>query len=310
MIRAPLCVLALTAQEQEEHGEEDEEEVEELGFEVLLMKDHGAEEEADNDGTSTHHGDDGDHGAIQSEGIEVGEVGGGEEDADEDDAPVPMERGGLLVGGPPEEEEHGEHHEELVDVVPRLHSELVKSHATVLRRCHEEFVVESGDGAEHVGEHHEDNPFVVLEVDALFLAGAREHVESDHGDDDTNPLPEVEPFGEEGEGSDEHHDGTGGVDGSDDGDGQVLESEVGEEPAAEHDAGLEEDVFMFCPAVLVGVEEAVLGDVSLCREDDEGEKDEGGEEGVEQQDGNDGICPERLLLEDVVEAEEEGREEC
>ena len=264
----------MASEEQEEHREQDEEEVDEFCFEVLLTEHHCTEEEADDDAAATNHGDDGDHGAIEAESVEVGEVGGGEEHGDEDDAPVPTERGGLLVRRPPEEEEHGEHHEELVDVVPRLHGELVKSHATVLGRCHEELVVETGDGAEHVGEYHEDDPLVVLEVDALFLAGAREHVESDHGDDDTDPLPEVEAFGEEGEGADEHHHGTGGVDRTDDGDGQVLQSEVGEEPRGEHDAGLQQDVLMFCPAVLMGVEEAVFADVSFSRQDDEGQEDE------------------------------------
>ena len=82
------------------------------------MKHHRTEEEADDDTASANHRDDGDHGTIKTEGVEVGEVGCGEEDGDEDDAPVPTEWGCLLVGGPPEEEEHGEHHEELVDVVP------------------------------------------------------------------------------------------------------------------------------------------------------------------------------------------------
>ena len=66
---------------------------------------------------------------------------------------------------------------------------------------------------------------------------------------------------------------------------------------------------MFCPPVLMSVEEAVFGDVSLCREDDERQEDERGEQGVECQHRNDRILPERLLLEDVVEAEEGGGKE-
>lgn len=41
----------------------------------------------------------------------------------------------------------------------------------VLRRCHKEFVVKTRDGTEDVGKDDEDNPFVVLEVNAFFLAG-------------------------------------------------------------------------------------------------------------------------------------------
>ena len=108
----------MTANKQEEHGEEDEEKVDDFRLEVFLVEDHRTEEEADDDAASAHHGDDGNHGSVQSEGIEVGEVGCGEEHADEDDAPIPMKRGCLLMGWPPEQEEHGKHHEELIDVVP------------------------------------------------------------------------------------------------------------------------------------------------------------------------------------------------
>lgn len=133
----------VTANKQEEHGEEDEEKVDDFRLEVFLVEDHRTEEEADDDAAATHHGDDRNHGTVESEGIEVSEVGCGEENADEDDAPVPMEWGGLLVGGPPQEEEHGEHHEELVDVVPRLHGELVESHTAIFGRCHEELVIKT-----------------------------------------------------------------------------------------------------------------------------------------------------------------------
>ena len=49
MEKKKMRVLAVTAYEKEEHGEEDEEEVEEFGLEVLLVEDHGSEEEADDD---------------------------------------------------------------------------------------------------------------------------------------------------------------------------------------------------------------------------------------------------------------------
>ena len=160
------------ADEEEEHGDEHQEQVDGLRFEVLLVENQRAEQETDDYGATAHHGDNGNHGTLEAEGVEVGKVGRREEQRDEYDAPVPAEWRGLLVGGPPEEEEHQQHHEELVDVVPRLHGEFVQSHSAISRRCHEKLVVQPGDGPQHIGEHHEDYPFVMLEVDALLLAGA------------------------------------------------------------------------------------------------------------------------------------------
>ena len=58
--------------EEEKHGEQDEGEVDELGAEILLVEDHGTEEETDDDGATPHHGDDADHGTVEAEGVEVG----------------------------------------------------------------------------------------------------------------------------------------------------------------------------------------------------------------------------------------------
>lgn len=50
--------LLICSDIQEDHTKEYKGEVEGLGLEILLMKEDGAKEEADNDGTSTHHRDD------------------------------------------------------------------------------------------------------------------------------------------------------------------------------------------------------------------------------------------------------------
>lgn len=97
------------------------------------MEDECSEEETDDDAASAYHRNYGYHGSVHAEGIEVCKVGSGEEYADEDDAPVPVEGGGVLVIWPPEEKEHGEHNEELVDVVPRLHGKFIETDAVVLR---------------------------------------------------------------------------------------------------------------------------------------------------------------------------------
>ena len=51
------------------------------------MEGHRSEEEADHDRTSAYHRDNGYHGAVQTQCIEICKVGGGEEYADENDLP-------------------------------------------------------------------------------------------------------------------------------------------------------------------------------------------------------------------------------
>ena len=229
---------SLRADEEEEHGEKDKSEVEEFGPEVLLVEEHSTTEEGDDHATPSDHADDANHSFVLTEGVEIDEIGCREEDRDEDDAPIPMEGRGLLAMGIPEHQQHDEHHEELIDVVPRLDGHLVEPYA-----CggwsHEVTVVESAHGSEHIGEDNEGYPFVVTEIDTFLLPTATHEVEGDDGDSDSHPLPYIEVLAQKREGSDEHHDGTGGVDGTYDGDGEVLHTEIAAEPRAEHDDGLE-----------------------------------------------------------------------
>ena len=50
--------LLICSDIQEDHAKEYKGEIKSLGLEILLMEEDGAKEETDNDGTSTHHGDD------------------------------------------------------------------------------------------------------------------------------------------------------------------------------------------------------------------------------------------------------------
>ena len=122
----------LRSEVEEEHTEQDEEEIYELRLEVLLVEDGCTEEEADDDRTTADHAHDTDHGTRQAERIEIYEVGSREEDADEDDAPVPMEWGGVLLRWPPDHQEHGSHEEALVDIVPALYDHSIQSYTTIL----------------------------------------------------------------------------------------------------------------------------------------------------------------------------------
>ena len=89
------------------------------------MEDGCTEEEADDDRTAANHAHDTDHGARQTQSVEINEVGCRKEDTDEDDTPVPVERGRILLGRPPYHQQHGSHEETLVDVVPALHNHSV-----------------------------------------------------------------------------------------------------------------------------------------------------------------------------------------
>lgn len=164
--------LLLRSEVEEEHTEQDEEEIHELRLEVLLVEDGCTEEEADDDRTAADHAHDTDHGTRQAERIEIYEVGSREEDADEDDAPVPMEWSGVFLCWPPDHQEHGSHEEALVDIVPALYDHSIQSHTAILRWSHQILVVETTHGTEHGSQYDEVDPLVVLEVDALLLSAA------------------------------------------------------------------------------------------------------------------------------------------
>lgn len=119
-----LCRL-LCSEIEEQHSEQNEKKVNKLSLEVLLVEDGCSEEEADDDRTAADHTDDTDHGSRQAQCVEIYEISSRKEDADEDDAPMPMEWGGVLLGRPPDHQEHGSHEEALVDVVPALHDHSV-----------------------------------------------------------------------------------------------------------------------------------------------------------------------------------------
>ena len=136
------------------------------------MEDGCTEEEADDDRTTTDHTYDTDHSTRQAERIEIYEVGSREENADEDDAPVPMEWSGVLLRWPPDHQEHGSHEEALVDIVPALYDHSIQSHTAILRWSHQILVVETTHGTEHGSQYDEVDPLVVLEVDALILYAA------------------------------------------------------------------------------------------------------------------------------------------
>ena len=203
---SPVFLLSmLCAQIQEHHSQKHEEEVESLALSVLLVKDECSEEERNDYASAAHHAHDANHCSVEAEAVEVHKVGRAQEERDEDDAPVPVEWGSALALRIPQQQHHRSHHEELVDVVVTLYCHLVQSHAAVLWCSHQILVVQTAYCSEDVCQHHEQNPFVVLEVDAFLLSASAKHEERYHGESHANPLVDVQPLAKHEECAHEHH---------------------------------------------------------------------------------------------------------
>ena len=92
-------------------------------------------------------------------------------------------------------------------------------------------------------------------------------------------------------GSQKHHDGTCGVDRPNQGDGQMLHAEIAQKPAAEHNAGLEENIALDFPP-------------SKWNLRYKRQEDNGAEERIQEQYRDDGIASKRMLLEYVIAPKE------
>ena len=186
------------------------------------MQEEGAAEEGDDDIAASYHRDDGNHGTLLAQRLEVGKVGNRQEERDEQDGPAPLE-GLLLALRKPEDKHHAAHNEHDINIAPCLHQHIVEL-------PHECFVVERADSSQQRSRHSKPYPTVMLEVNALLLSTQAEHIEGDDGKGHTYPLPGIKPLAEDEQGAQQHHNGTRGVDGADDGDGQVLHAEIAEGP--------------------------------------------------------------------------------
>ena len=191
--------------------------------------------------------------------------------------------------GPPEDNQHRSHHETLVEVVPALHGQPRQPQTAI--HSHQVLVVESAEGSQHGSSNGTHYPAVMAEVDAFLTPAAAKQEEAHDGQHDTCPLQEVQPFAKDEQSSDEHHDGPSGIDGADNRDGQMLHADVAKQPAAQHDAGFQHDVTLHVPP-------------SEGRLEGHWQEDDGTEQRVEEQDWNNRIAPQRVLLADVIEAQQ------
>ena len=143
-----MLVVFSTAEVEEEHAQEDEGKVDDFCLEVLFVEEEGSEEEGDDNAGAAYHRHDGNHGIGKAQRIEIDEVGSAEEEADEDDHPIPTKGCGTMMTRPPQQQQHDAHHATLVDVVPALHQHPVDTDAAVVGSCHEIFVVKGADGTQ------------------------------------------------------------------------------------------------------------------------------------------------------------------
>ena len=76
-------LLIHTSQPKENKPENNEEEIHELRFQILLMEHHSTKEEADDNACPSYHTDNGNHSSVDAERIEVHEIGNRQEYANE-----------------------------------------------------------------------------------------------------------------------------------------------------------------------------------------------------------------------------------
>ena len=110
---------------QEQHRQQNKGKIEHFGLEVFLVEQHCAEKERHNHATPSYHTDNTYHCFVMTQRVEIDEVGCGQEDGNEDDAPIPMKLCGITTVRIPQHQQHDAHHEKLIDVVPRLNCHFV-----------------------------------------------------------------------------------------------------------------------------------------------------------------------------------------
>ena len=292
----------MTAQIEEEHTDEHQDEVDRLALQILFVEEEGAEEEGDYHTATTHHRDNGNHGILVAEGVEIDEIGCAEKQRDAHNGPLPAEGRARLALRIPQEQDDGAHDEHLVDVVPRLHQHGMEPRHQVL-------VVQAADGARHRRQDDEQNPLVVFEIDALLLTRTAQHKERKHGQQHANPLVEVQPLAKHQQGANKHHDGTRGIDGANDGERQVLHAEVAEYPRRKNDERLQQDVLVRLPARYGHVEHRPTEHVGRPKgQQDERKEHQTGENGIQKQNRQHGIVAQRLFLESIIKSQQRSRE--
>ena len=125
-------------------------------LQVLLVEYRRTKKERNHHAAAPNHRHDGYHGTRHSEGVEIDEIGRTQEQADENNRPMPVERVGLPTAGPPQQQDHEAHHGALINGVPTLNHHEVEPHPTLADGSHQVLVVEGTHGSQQGREHHEE----------------------------------------------------------------------------------------------------------------------------------------------------------
>ena len=206
---------------------------------------------------------------------------------------------------PPDDHEHGHQQQHLIE---RIVGE--DGHARNARTGHY-VLVEQGTGRTNQrARHHRPHPAVGPEVDALAPPHCAEEVEKDERDHQPRPLQPVGALGKDDESPRQSPDGSGGADGRHYAERQMLEPVVDEYPRPQHYGRLGHQQQMhgarygrhIDPAVGI-YQPRVRGPQHRSQHQRRGER-------ADQQHRQHRIAVERIFAQDVVEAQEEGRQEC
>ena len=128
----------------------------------------------------------------------------------------------------PHQRAYDRHDDHLVEIEPALHEHRAE-------RLHYVLVIQSAHGSHKGRRRHAPYPPVAPEVYILLLSGPAHEEYGRKGDQDADPLTDIEPFTEDQHRSDQHDDRSGRIDRPDDGQRQVLKTEIAAYPRRQHD---------------------------------------------------------------------------
>ena len=159
------------------------------------------------------------------------------------------------------------------------------------RKKHYRATLLATDSTKKTCPYSTEYPTVVAEFDAFLASAAAEQEETQYSQKDTRPLPEVQLLAEDNQRTQQHHYRTSGIDRAYYRNWQVLNSDISKQPTAQHNTGLEKDVALHRPSA--------KGRMESYRQEDNG-----AEQGIEEEDGDDGIVLQSMFLADIIEAQQ------
>ena len=297
---------ATASNAQANQGRQNHQQRNDLAADVLLVEADDAVDERHyqahtvKDERDEHH-----HSCLLLEASEINDIGHGDEHGHSDDAPTPLKRLLLALRKPDKEKQRG-HHQEVVNRVPRLNGR--RRNALL---AEEELVVNTAQGHQNRRTEQHIHPLVRLEMDALQLARSVHEVERYDGQNHAGPLQPRQALPKDKKHQDDGDGRPQLVDGAHHGDGQVLHSRITEHPRAEDEGRLAQNEQVLTRSD--GLNEEFFHETAIeshwidVRQQDERQKQQAADHRAIEKHRDDGVADDSLFLENVVEAQQEGR---